>query len=284
MKNDIEFENGVLGTKAIIKGFWQDVYLKLLLEKKVQELELNDGKGWRGENVDFLRSLPNLKSLTIIDFSIKSINAVHSLSELVKLELSTYSKDFINFRAFPKLIECSFEWIKGSDSLFEVSSIQKLFINNYDKKKCDFFSKLSHLEELAILNSPIESIQGLAILKNLKVLRLGNLKKITSLQGLQYLSKLEELEIQKCKAICTISEVLLLSKLKRLLLIDLGDIASIKGIENLTELKEFLFYDSTNIIDGDLLPITKLRNLNKISFQNRKHYTHKREDFGKLYA
>ncbi len=40
-----------------------------------------------------------------------------------------------------------------------------------------------------------------------------------------------------------------------------------------------MFYESTNIIDGDLKPITKLNKLNKVSFQNRKHYTHNREAF-----
>jgi len=284
MSNNIEFKNGLLGTKAVVKGLWQDAYVKLLLDKNVQEIELNDGKGWCGENVDFLRLIPNLKSLILIDFSIKSIEAIHSLSELVKLEISTYCKAPINFNAFPNLVECGFEWIKGSDSLFEASSIQKLFINTYDKKNSDVFSKLFNLKELSILNSPIENIQGLSVLKDLKVLRLGNLKKVTSLQGLQNLHELEELEIQRCKGISAISEVLYLSKLKRLLLIDLGDITSIKGIENLTELNDFLFYESTNIVDGDLLPITKLNSLKKISYQNRKHYSHKREDFGKLYA
>ncbi len=284
MSNNIEFENGLLGTKAIVKGLWQDSYLKLLLDKNIQEIELNDSKGWRGDNVDFLEFLPNLKSLTIIDFSIKSIKPIYSLSGLLKFEISTYCKTPINFNAFPNLVECSFEWIKGSDSLFETSSIQKLFINTYDKKGSDMFSKLFNLKELSILNSPIENIQGLSALKDLKTLRLGNLKKLTSLQGLQNLHELEELEIQSCKGISNISEVLHLKKLKRLLLIDLGDIASIKGIEYLTKLKDFLFYESTNIIDGDLLPITKLKSLNKISYQNRKHYTHRREDFGKLYA
>ena len=70
MKNNIEFENGTFGTKAIIKGLWEDRYLKSLLERDVQELELNNGKGWIGENVDFLRFLPNLKSLIIISVQI----------------------------------------------------------------------------------------------------------------------------------------------------------------------------------------------------------------------
>ena len=63
----------------------------------------------------------------------------------------------------------------------------------------------------------------------------------------------------------------------------MGNIESIKGIEELKELSIFLFYESTNIIDGDISPVFKLANLSKISYQNRKHYSHKREEFGKLY-
>ncbi|MFZ4799418.1 MAG: hypothetical protein ACOYMA_18095 [Bacteroidia bacterium] len=284
MNNSFEFEQGLFGTKAIIKTVWQESFLDLLLEKDVKELELNDGKGWRNVNVDFLQFLPDLRSLTIIDLCIKSIEPVHYLNKLNKIELSTYSNVPINFNSFPELIECGFEWIKGSDSLFETVSIQKLFVNRFDKKNCDSFSKLSNLHELSILNSPIENVVGLSFLKNLRTLRLANLRKLLSLQGIDNLTKIEELEIQHCRGIKTVNEVFKLSKLKRLLLLDLGEIDSIRGLENLTDLTTFLFYESTNISDGDISPALNLKNLNKISFQNRKHYSHKREDFGELYG
>lgn len=41
MSNYIEFEYGLFGTKAIIKGHWQDSYLNLVIEKNVKELELD---------------------------------------------------------------------------------------------------------------------------------------------------------------------------------------------------------------------------------------------------
>jgi Leucine-rich repeat (LRR) protein len=163
-------------------------------------------------------------------------------------------------------------------------SIKKLFINNYKEKNCDKFSKLINLEKLSILNSPIENLQGLSELKNIKALRLGNLMKLTSLQGLQNLHKLEDLEIQRCKGIYAISEVFELKNLECLSLVDVGNIESIKGIEILTNLKVFLFYESTNVVDGDLTPITKLNSLKKISFQNRKHYSHRRENFEQFFT
>jgi len=284
MNSGIEFERGTYGVKAVIKTTWQDSFLTLLLDREVTEVELNDGKGWSGENVNFLESLSSLKSLTIIDLNIKSVETIHSLNELKKLEIITYCKTPINFHFFPKVLECSFEWIKGSDSLFEMPNIKRLFINNYRGKSSDVFSRLTNLEDLSILNSPVENLHGISSLEKLKVLRLANLRKITALQGVENLHKLEELEVQKCKGISTISEVFSLYKLRRLLLLDLGDIVSIKGIEKLSGLEDFLFYESTNIIDGDISPVLELKKLAKVSFQNRKHYTHKREDFGKLYA
>lgn len=282
MTNYIEYENGNYGTKAIIKGVWHKTYLNILIDKDVQELELNDGKGWRGDNVDFIINFSNLKSLIIIDFNIKSIGAIHSLTDLENLEISTYCRTPIQFNAFPKLTKCSLEWRRGSDSLFEASNINHLFINNYISNDCDAFSELKNLKQLSILNSPVESIFGLSNLNNLKYLRLGNLKKLKSLHGLQFLHELEELEIQRCKGIFTISEVFQLYKLRRLLLVDLGAIASIVGLENLTCLKDFMFYESTNILDGNLFPLKNLSKLDRISFQNRKHYSHRREDFGEF--
>ncbi|MDB5089168.1 MAG: hypothetical protein JWR09_3162 [Mucilaginibacter sp.] len=284
MNNNIEFENGDYGTKAIIKTEWQDSFLRLLLDKEVKELELNDGKGWYGDNVDFLQYLPGLKSLIIIDLRIKSIEAIHYLNGLLKIQISTYCKTHVNFNAFPNLVDCGFEWRKGSDSLFECKTLRRLGINRYNKNNSAVFSSLINLEKLTILNSNLENLEGVFLLKELKYLSIANLKKITSLKGIETLQCLEDLEIQSCKGIHNISEVFKLHKLERFLLLDSENIESIKGIENLTELTAFLFYESTNIIDGDLSPLFKLKKLSKISFQNRKHYTNKREEFWKLYA
>lgn len=284
MNSKIKFEKGKYGAKAIIKTEWQDSFLDLLVDKQIQELELNDGKGWKCNHVDFLKFLPDLKALTIIDLSLKSLTGVHFLNKLRNVEIITYCNTPINFDEFPELIECAIEWRKGSESLFKMSNIQRLFINRYKGKSSEVFSNLANLENLSILNSSIESIKGLSNLKRLKNLRLANLRKVTSLNGIENLPDLAELEIQNCKGISDLSEIFKLIKLRRLLLINLGEIKSIKGIESLSLLKEFLFYESTNIKDGDIFPAFKLKNLSNISFQNRRHYTHKREDFGELYS
>lgn len=280
--SNITFENSFYGTRVIINGFWDDSYIDLINKKNVDEIELNDGKGWNGESVDFLKNFPNLKSLIIIDLRIKSIDSIYYLKKLNNLELITYCKDSINFQTFPELERCNFEWIRHSESLFELSKLKSLFINNYTEKNDDSFSNLTNLIELSIFNSKIENMFGIFKLKNLEKLRIANLKKIESIKGIDQLVELQDLEIQKCRAINSISDIFQLEKLKNLHLIDIGNVISFKGIENLHRLETLIFYESTNIVDGDLLPITKLKKLSKISFQNRKHYSHKRENFDNI--
>jgi len=284
MSSNIEFENGLYGIKATIKTTWQDSFLQILIDNEVQELILNNAKGWQGDNVDFLQWLPDLKSIAIIDMRLKSIGAVHYLHNLLQIQLITYANQPIDFTSFPELVVCDFEWIRGSDSIFSCTVLKSLCINRYNSKSSETFKVLKNLEKLTLLNSPIENIEGLSALSNLKYLRLANLKKLKSLDGLENLTQLEELKIHSCKGTSVITNIFKLVKLKRLHLLETGTIESIKGIENLFELWDFIFYGSTNILDGDISPVLKLKNLAKISYQNRKHYSHKREDFGKLYG
>lgn len=281
--SEIDFEQGKFGVKATIKTKWKDSLIDLLVNRDIRELELNIGKGWRGKNIEFLKELPHLRSLVIGDLTLELIEPIHYLHELIELELETYSDSPVNFNAFPKLTSCWFEWIKGSESLFDCRNLKSLGVNNYKKKSSEPFSRLMKLEQLALLNSPVEDLAGLFELKHLKELRIARLSKITDLGQISLLKELKILDIGTCKGIRSVSEVFFLGKLKALFLSNIGDIETLRGIESLTELEQLIFDESTNIVDGDLSPILSLKRLKKISFQNRRHYTHRREDFGKLY-
>jgi hypothetical protein len=93
-----------------------------------------------------------------------------------------------------------------------------------------------------------------------------------------------ELEVHTCRAIRRIDEIRSLSRLKKLHLNNDGEIESLKPIADLTKLESVLFYESTDIVDGDLSPLLRLKSLSRVSFRNRRHYSHRREDFGDLYS
>ena len=284
MKEAIQVEDGKYGRRATIRSRWSEEMAGLLLAKDVVELELNDGKGWIGKDVSFLSELPQLLSFKIIDLRIQSVAPVHVLRALLTLEVITYCQTEIMFSAFPQLDDCAIEWRPGAASLFGCSTLRHLFVNRYDGVDVDQFAKLNNLESLAILNAPIRDLRGLRGLTRLKCLRLANLRQLTSLAGVEALANLEELEITACDAIGSIQEVAFLKQLRRLQLNNDGDIASLKPLEVLSGLESVLFYESTNILDGNLQPLTFQKNLSRVSFRNRRHYSHRREDFGMAYS
>ena len=279
----IDFENGQWGKKATIRTPWNSLMLSVLLSSNIRELELNWGKGWKGE-VEFLRRLPDLRSLTLIDRVLDHIEPVHVLHRLLDLKLLTYSDSPVDFDSFPELQTLDFEWIKGSNSLFNRESLRSLSVNSYKGKSSAPFGKLTRLDSLWIANSPIKDLTGLSPLQDLSYLSLKNLRSLASLDGIEELRNLKVLEMHACPKIDVVTKIFELDKLERLLLLAMGRIESIRGIENLTDLKSFLFYGSTDIVDGDLSPIKRLPKLSDIHFANRKHYSHKFEEFDVLNA
>lgn len=279
MTDAITLEDGKYGRRAVVMGPWSDEMVSFLLDKHVAELELNDGKGWRGTDLTFLAEFPHLQAFSILDFKIQSVGPIHFLHDLRALEVITYCKTEISFSAFPRLEDCSLEWRPKATSLFDCMTLKALFVNNYDGKNTTSFARLTNLESLALLNAPIEDLQGLAALGKLRSLRLANLKRLSSLAGIEELTGLEELEIHTCRGIRSIDEIGSLTRLRKVHLNNDGDIQSLKPLAKLAALESVLFYESTNIIDGDLSPLLGKNKLSCVAFQNRRHYSHRREQF-----
>lgn len=272
MKN-IELTKGIFGNKAILKSEWQISFENYFNENNIKELELNSSFGWSGQSLDFLKKIPSLKSLSIIDFQINDISEIHCQTKLKEINISTYCKTKIDFEKFPELENCFFEWREGSESIFNQLNLKKLHINNFNSKEINLISNLTSLNELTISNSNIEDINQIFNLRGLRSLTFANLKKVTSIKGIQNLDRLEILEIENCKRIEEIEDIFELKKLISLHLLNMGNLKSISGISGLSLLINFIFYESTNILDGDLSELLKLNNLEKVSFQNRKHYS-----------
>jgi len=284
MRNDVALEDGVYGCRALIHGGWDRFMTGYLIGNGVVELVLNQATGWEGRDLSFLTELPGLELFEIFDFSIKDITPIHSLHRLRRLGITTYCSTEIDFSAFPRLRSCGLEWRPKATSLFDCTTLKELFVNGYSGKVFSPFAALFNLESLAILNSPIANLHQLGALRRLRSLRLANLKRLTSLAGIEGLATLEELEIHTCRAIRSIEEIGSLPGLRRLFLNNDGDIESLKPLEKLNGLEWVLFYESTNICDGDLSPLLYQKNLSRVSFRNRRHYSHRREDFGAAYT
>lgn len=283
MKRNVCFEEGEYGVRAILTSKWQDNLASIFNKKQVAELELNWAKGWSGDALLFLEALKELKAFSLIDWKIKSILPIHHLRELRNLKVSTYCKTPIDFSSFPYLEKCSLEWRKSSDSLFKCHKLKDLYLNSYKGKDTDSFSQLENLETLIIANSPIKSLKGLANLKKIRILNLANLRMLTSLAGIEGLAELEELRVDTCRKITSIEEVRRLYKLRIFHFNNNGPVKTLTPLVCLKRLEAVLFYETTNVLDGNISFLKTIPKLNDISFQNRAHYSNKREEFGEAW-
>ena len=272
-------ENGVYGPRALVTGPWNNVLEQALKAEHIAELELNYAKGWHGNRLTFLSEFPDLSAFEIVDRTIQDVSPVHFLKKLRAMRILTHCITELRFSEFPFLIDCGLEWRPKAMSLFESTELRHLFINRYTGTNTDSFAKLLNLESLVLLGGPISSLEGLGALAKLRSLRLGDLRKLKSLEGIQNLTELKSLEINTCRAIESIDQLSQLTNLEELYLNNLGKIRSLKPLIPLKRLMRFTFSESTEILDGDLSPLLSLPNLGLVSFQNRKHYSHKREDF-----
>ena len=60
-------ESGPYGIRAVVHRYWEDAFIPDIVSSGAVELELNHAKGWRGRDLEFLRKLPNLRSLDVLD-------------------------------------------------------------------------------------------------------------------------------------------------------------------------------------------------------------------------
>jgi Leucine-rich repeat (LRR) protein len=278
-QHGFEIERGKYGQRLVLTGPWSSDIAAYMHRERIGELYLNHARGWSGDSIEFVGALPDLIAFGILDFTIQDVSPIHRLTNLRALEISTYCKTPIDFTCFGHLEDCVFYWRGGSESLFEHRLLTRLFIHRYDALASAPLARLKELTVLSIANSDLTEVRHLAPMMKLRFLGLYNLKKLKSLSGIEGLSGLEELEVNGCKGISAIDEIANLPNLRRLQLNEGGKIASLRPVQGAKNLEEVLFYDSTHIVDGDLSPLASLPQLKRISFRNRRHYSHTRESF-----
>lgn len=278
--NGVYFEESEFGTRAIIDSAWSSDVQDQIIARKPEELELNQGKGWRGENIKFIEDFTWLKSLIVMDFTLRDVTPIHKLTNLEKLDVSTYCKTEILFNVFQSLKTCLLEWRPKARSVFDCLTLEEFIINRYLGKNSEPFARLRNLETLGVLNSPMTEIHSFEKLRHLKSLRLGNLRLLQSLDGLEELSELKRLMIQTCRGIHSVRQLSQLKNLEEVFLLNGGEIETLKPLQGLPNLRTVVFYESTNIVDGDLSFLHSNEKITSVAFQNRKHYSHRMQDFG----
>jgi hypothetical protein len=306
-KSNYRLSNTEYGTQLIVFAPWngsrKQEIKELVAAHAVTDLALRPEGGWPNEGYLMVKEYQALIALSVVDhFRVSDLSCVHALNGLRSLEVRTFCRTAIDFSAFPHLLNCFLEWRPNCESMFNVVGLRHLGFSEYPGIDLRAFKSLPSLTSLNILNSRLTTLEGIESLKSLTRLELVNLRSLRSLgnigsnDGLRRLSihgcprlrdlteisslyRLEELSVDGCRGLRQFSEVSSLNKLEKLSIDDCGPIDFLPDLTPLSYLKDFSFAGSTNVGDGNLSVLTKMPNLTRILFQDRRHYTHKSRDF-----
>ena len=261
--------------KGLMLKKWDDSILKYVYQNNIESIFINISRGWNGgADFSFLSELTTIKELSIIVGESKNLSSIEKMLALESMDLTINGKEFVNFTKLQNLKNCFISWWPKATSILELNSLEELYIDNLRLKDYSSFTIQSNLTKLTIGNSSIDNLSFLNKLQDLTVLNFFNCKKITDFSMVGSCFNLKKIDLRGC-FLNNLDFIKELKYLEVLLIGDAGDIESINEISNLNKLKAISLSGKTNVLDGDLTPLTYLPVLSMVNFNNRRHYTHK---------
>jgi len=195
-----EDENGI-GKVLILKGSWSHEVSAYMRDHGISALRLTGSFGFKGHDLSFLPELVFLRSLELYCWEAKGIKVIESLPQLEVLGLQYKSTQKIDLSAFSKLRVALVTWSKGLSSLLELTTLEKLNVQNYPHSNLEPISSMVGLKQLYLTSRKLEYLKGIEQLRSLELLDLYNCPFLTSMAGTEQLPKLKTIEIEACNRV-----------------------------------------------------------------------------------
>lgn len=260
--------------------YWDESYIDFIKTNEIKAIELKGDRFETSEiGLSLLSSLPELRYLKISGkFLKKEYKVIEQLEQLEQLILADYEGYELDYSKMQKL-HAFYSKINHIDHpIFQCHQLKYLGANT---SLVEFtpFSVFTNLKEIYLFAKKLENLQGLDSLENLKILDIDYAHKLQleDLRNLE-LASIEKLSLENCKNIKSLDFISCFPNLKCLWFDACGDIESLKPILECKRLEFILIGDSV-ITDGKMEYLQQLPSLKGIFFQNKKHYTLKKEDF-----
>ncbi|MFY9259849.1 MAG: leucine-rich repeat domain-containing protein [Gallionella sp.] len=180
--------------RLMVEGNWLPSFDIEIHQGGFDILELH-----RGEYEDFSFLVPHAEKIQAlwINAPSKSSKGLEKLRELRLLSLSYEIGKDINFAAFPKLTDVSFDaWYPWyENSLFANQKLEAIRIEGYDKPDCAEFGKLSGLRKLVLAKGRVKSLEGLRTCMKLEEIQLAHLRQLDDISEVAYIPTLLRVEL-----------------------------------------------------------------------------------------
>jgi len=254
--------------------------IKYLHSNDLRFITINSFQNYKAKDIAFLTQLKDfLEGLSVLEthYDYSVVNGLHKLKYL---GIPDNGKDVIDLKNFPNIEMCGVAFSERLQGLEFCSNLKSLTISNYKSKTKDLSAlpSLNNLEHLSLIKTDITTLQGIKSFRNLNKLEIFSASKLETVAALQVLlSSLEEIQVEQCKKINDYETLGKVKSLKKIILSESGEIKSLAFVKELP-LLEFISFWGTNVLDGN---IKYCEGINYVGFDNKKHYTHKSEQFKK---
>nr|WP_294947385.1 hypothetical protein [uncultured Mucilaginibacter sp.] len=248
----------------------------------LEKIWISKFHGYLKKDISFLKEYRHIKKV-VINGPFETSGLCY-LNELEFLSYENYIKDqILDLSNFQNLNTCYLDLSSKIRQLNTLSKVKDIRLFHYTVKEKDLtgINNLKQLESLYISMSNVESLTGIEEFKKLKKIEFHYFRNLTHIKALASLGNiLQFLTIGNAKKILDFNSAKQLKKLEVLGFSNCGSISSIKFINDMPKLESFRFV-GTNVIDGDLSPLIRLR---FAGFINKRHYSMTYEELAKLHG
>lgn len=255
-----------------------DECLEYMISHDFKNIIINSYQGFAIKDLIFLSRIDDfVEGIVVSETHFENTEIINTLHKLKFLGITDNKKSVIDLSNFPDLETCAVEYSTRLKGLESSKLLKSLTISHYKSASEDFtnFPQLLSLQSLNIMQAKLSSLNGIEKLMSLEKLMLFGMPKLKTIKNLGALSKtLEQIEIENCKNITDFETLSHLLNLKKLIVLNSGAIKSLNFIKSLKNL-DFFSFVGTNVLDGNLSPCIGLK---YVGFDNKKHYSHKRDD------
>lgn len=265
-------EPGQYGLELHLRSRWSDRIEGEMTKFQINGLSINYNDKSEGGDVEFLRRLPWLRSLKIIDRTLKDLSPVSCLAELRQLQIDTPCKRPLDFKRLVKIESLHLTWCTGSESLFELPHLRTLSILHLPTDKVGLLERAELLETLGISACAARSLDSLRALRRLRRLSLAMFRQLESNSFLADLTELRELDVTSCSGFRSLEPLRCCKSLRRLSFLNGDPIESLEPLLDLHELQRFGLYDDAQVADGKVSHLLSIESLRSATFKNRRRY------------
>ncbi|MEP2651347.1 MAG: hypothetical protein ABJH06_05060 [Paraglaciecola sp.] len=243
-------------------------------------VSLIDSLGCELDNIDFISEL---KGVTHLSLSLYDVNysPVYRLTGLEFLSFGELSHP-LDVSKLSNVTSLFGEWSNKLKNLHGAVNLKNLSLWKYKPKSKDL-SELMLMEQLEFLQlvqgnvSALTHIEKLLSLKKLDLHYLRNLHDVSSISN----TKLQQLTIDHCSKVSDFGSIGDIATLNKL---DLGKVASIPNLNFIHNMKQLSWFSfcGADLVDGQLAMALEHPKLEQLIFHDKKHYSHKYDDFKSL--